>query len=264
VIARDGRAHLVDFSLAAEQSGTEHPLLSSNVLTASPEYLAGSHYSQRADQFALGGLIYQLLVGSRPFKGADNRELRADIQSRHPLPPAALEPRADRVLSEIAMRLLEKDPLRRFERCARIAERLRGEPARPARGVSSRTSPANGDHPTPAAVAADRDTQPSLFQPTVQAEALGGPMVALLERARSIGPPVEGIRAAGVARVLAVRLKAGPRAELFAPLLVAVRELAARLRLSATSEPIASLMPLEAAALLGTVERLLTDPESAG
>lgn len=251
IIARDGRPHLLDFSLAHEQGGPEHPLLAANVLTASPEYLSGSGYSPRSDQFALGGMLYQMMVGHRPFEGTGRLELIADIRSRAVRPPVAVVPGADAALSEITMRLLEKDPARRFDRSARIAERLSRDPALPERA-------------SPALLAADHDTTPSMVVPPVPPEVLGAPMVALLERASALGDPPDGISAASVARMLARKLVAGSRAELYAPVAVAARELAHRLRISATAEPITSLVPLEVGTLISTVERLLTDPDGAG
>ena len=126
LLSRDGRARLIDLSMACERGGPEHPLIASNIFVLPPEYFSEGAYSPRADQFALGQMLYRMLVGSRPFSGMDDNALVESIRTADPAPPVSLDPGLDPVLSKVCMRLLEKDPQARYDSAAAIVEQLLG------------------------------------------------------------------------------------------------------------------------------------------
>lgn len=124
LVTRSGLPRLDDLSYAAPISGPSHPLLGTNPFVLSPEWLAGHGYGPAADQFALGALLYELLTGTRPFRGLDDRAVLAAIREKEPIPPRTLDPRVSPFLSEVAMRALEKDPERRWPACDALAAAL--------------------------------------------------------------------------------------------------------------------------------------------
>jgi serine/threonine-protein kinase len=345
VIDIEGRAHLVDFSLASDASGPDHPLLASNSFVHSPEYLKGFGYGPASDQFALGALLYQLLAGVRPFRAIDDRELVRAILELAPRSPIELDPRIDGRLSEIAVHMLEKEPNRRYENCAEVATELLRQEGSVLDASTDRMSRLDilpevprSDSPsfTPDIVLIDEALDPTLAKtalrnlkqrvavyadleramkvvenyapPTVilaespdhdrrlvrrrveqisrdielrfvpdlahrllgsflDANRLADALISTLERTGSLAAPVDPEQHGGAtqaARVLAAKLKAGPRAEIFAPLAVAARELAGRMRLSPTAEEILALVPPEMGPLFTEIERVFTDPEEEG
>lgn len=345
VIDIEGRAHLVDFSLASDAAGPDHPLLAQNSFVHAPEYLKGFGYGPAADQFALGALLYQLLAGVRPFRAIDDRELVRAILEMAPRAPLELDPRVDGRLSEIAMHMLDKAPERRYDGCAEVASELLRQESSVLDASTDRISRLDilpevprSDAPgfTPDMVLIDEALDPTLAKtalrnlkqrvavyadldramrvvenyapPTVilaespnhdrrlvrrrveqisrdielrfvpdlahrllgsflDANRLADALISTLERTGSLAAPVDPELHGGAtqaARVLAMKLKAGPRAEIFAPLAVAARELAGRMRLSATAEEILALVPPEMAPLFTEVERVFTDPEEEG
>jgi serine/threonine protein kinase len=114
MLGADGKARLIDLSLAAVENEPDHPLRPRNVQVASPEYLRGEPYGPSSDQFALGMLAYRMIAGEDPFPNRDPQALKSAIVSDLPRPPEAIVANVDSRLSEVAMRLLEKDPTLRF------------------------------------------------------------------------------------------------------------------------------------------------------
>ena len=94
----------------------------------SPEQGGGGACDQRADLYSLGVLFYELLAGKAPFDGP-----ALVVAGRHlaEAPPALAERvpglQVDRALESIVMRLLEKDPARRYQSVADLLGSL-GQP----------------------------------------------------------------------------------------------------------------------------------------
>ena len=55
-----------------------------------PEQLRGEPWTARADVFALGCILYELLTGRRAFRGATPADIAASVLAREPAPLAAL------------------------------------------------------------------------------------------------------------------------------------------------------------------------------
>jgi serine/threonine protein kinase len=123
-LTREGHGRLIDFSMAAPIGGPLNQLLPTNIFALSPEYLWGREYGPASDQFALGALLYELLTQTRPFRGLDTDMIIAAIRDKDPLPPHTIDSRVDRLLSDVAMRALDKDPRRRFTSMAELARLL--------------------------------------------------------------------------------------------------------------------------------------------
>jgi len=78
----------------------------------SPEQFAGAALGEPSDWYAVGVMLYQVLTGELPFKDRDLELLRRKKVGR-PLPPIELDHNAPLELSDLCMRLLEPDPVRR-------------------------------------------------------------------------------------------------------------------------------------------------------
>jgi serine/threonine-protein kinase len=108
---------VLDFGIAKVISDGESARVLSQVgtLFGTPEYMApeqvtGHAVDARADLYSVGVLLYRTLVGRTPFSGGNLTTIltRQLVEPPPPLPPD-LDPR----ISELVMRLLEKDPGRR-------------------------------------------------------------------------------------------------------------------------------------------------------
>lgn len=81
-----------------------------------PEQVTGGAIDRRTDIYALGCVLYEMLVGAPPFEGTSwvvmGKQLRETPEPLRKRAQGGLVPRA---LKEVVMRAMSKDPERRFE-----------------------------------------------------------------------------------------------------------------------------------------------------
>jgi serine/threonine-protein kinase len=112
MLTRDGRVKLLDFGLARQIGSptlTEEGILVGTAAYMAPEQLGGEGGDQRADIWALGVLLYEMLSGGRPF-GAGRRGLLRAILHDDPPPLRQVRPEIPPALAALVERCLEKDP----------------------------------------------------------------------------------------------------------------------------------------------------------
>jgi hypothetical protein len=117
---------LVQF-LADVDSSREEP----GPIVGTPAYMAPEQATGRtsaigpaSDIHALGVILYELLVGRTPFRGASVGETLRQVVEMVPDPPSRLRPELPRALDAICMRCLRKDPLRRYPNAQELADDL--------------------------------------------------------------------------------------------------------------------------------------------
>src|SRR5262249_48236259 len=96
----DGQVHLLDFGIAkllteGEARETELTHMSGRAMTpayAAPEQIAGEPITTAADVYALGVMLYELLVGQRPYrlKRESRGALEEAILMEDPIVPSRL------------------------------------------------------------------------------------------------------------------------------------------------------------------------------
>jgi tetratricopeptide (TPR) repeat protein len=153
VLTTDGRAKIVDFGVgkttSSAPSGDEPTFRADNLTDTfavvgtagymAPEQVAARPIDFRADQFALGAIIYEMIGGRRAFKRATPVQTMAAIVDADPEPLAELCPDAPLELVRIVERCLAKDPADRYastEDLARDLRDLRGTSGSRASGSS--------------------------------------------------------------------------------------------------------------------------------
>jgi len=131
VVAESHRPTLIDFDLAdtsaEELPGFTHERrIAGNLAYLAPEQTGrtGRPVDHRADLYALGATLYELATGRPPFDGGDLLRLVHDHLARMPTAPAALNPGLPAGLSEIIMRLLQKEPDHRYQSAEGLAHDL--------------------------------------------------------------------------------------------------------------------------------------------
>ncbi|TEU18704.1 MAG: hypothetical protein E3J21_05315 [Anaerolineales bacterium] len=162
LLAEDGTPRLTDFGIAHVADSprlTETGILVGTVDYLSPEACNGEPLDARADIWAFGVLLYEMLSGERPFTG---ETLTAKLTAilRQPVPDLAqLAPSTPDTLVDLVYRMLEKDRQQRIPSVRLVGTELEAilkgwevpTPARPAPVESRFAGESRFSTPTPPA-----------------------------------------------------------------------------------------------------------------
>lgn len=125
LVADDGTVRLFDFGLAhllADGSTKDQSMVVGTPFYMAPEMQKISPIDHRADQYALGVVLYRMLTGRVPF--ADGNVFLAHVMA--PVPdPRVFHAELPGELSPILMKMLAKNPQDRYPNCAAAAKELR-------------------------------------------------------------------------------------------------------------------------------------------
>ncbi len=126
-----GRVKILDFGLARAAVGNVK-LTQSGTILGTPAYMApeqaeGESVNARADLFSLGCVLYRMATGELPFKGEGVMQILRAIALTEPRKPSELNPEISSELSELIMKLLEKDPTKRIASAGEVVAALQSE-----------------------------------------------------------------------------------------------------------------------------------------
>jgi serine/threonine-protein kinase len=169
MVTPDDRVKVLDFGIAraartSPRSGSSPA--HATITYAAPELARGEATDQRADVYALGGVLYELLAGRPPFVAASSAELIHRVTTETPVSLRELRPDTSPALEAVVVRCLAKDPDTRFDRADELAAALRD---------AARTSGGREDH--------DPATAPTQPVPGAHAPSTS-PVTAVLPEAR--------------------------------------------------------------------------------
>ena len=133
-VTKDGRVKILDFGLAhVEESKTasgqeqtvtfktEPGVVLGTAGYMSPEQVRGKAADHRADIFAFGAILYEMVTGKQTFRKATSAETMTAILNEEPPSISQLTPTAPPGMQRVVHRCLEKNPEQRFQSASDMA-----------------------------------------------------------------------------------------------------------------------------------------------
>lgn len=231
MVRHDGALKLTDFGaerVATRLAGVRAGLAQPRYGYLAPEVLRGEAFDGRADQHAVGVLLWELLTGRRLFHATGEAAARENVLVAPVPPPSSIRRSVPAALDEVVLRALARAPERRFPDVAALEHAL--ESVVPPLGVDDREARARAELERLTTRPAAEETAPAPRFAAVDPAALevehtvaGGPDGGADLDARAIpleGPTrtasarrsvrgTSGRRSRGVAALLGLALVAG-------------------------------------------------------
>ena len=137
LVDRSGRARVMDFGIAIMAGGADKARTATGVAIGSPWYMSPEQIlrprevDQRADIYALGIVLYEMLTGAVPFDGDTDFEVK-DKQVRAPArDPRETNSEISPHVARAVLRAMAKEPAQRFENCQEFRKALGSSPPIP-------------------------------------------------------------------------------------------------------------------------------------
>jgi serine/threonine protein kinase/Tol biopolymer transport system component len=131
-VTKDGRVKILDFGLAKVIQPKESPTNVAPTLTLpgvamgtvgymAPEQVRGLATDHRADIFAFGAILYEMVMGKRTFDRPTSADTMSAILNEEPPPISQLAPDTPAALERVVHRCLEKNAEQRFQSASDLA-----------------------------------------------------------------------------------------------------------------------------------------------
>lgn len=133
LVSRDGAVKLADFGVVkTSMNATVTGVVNGKWSYMSPEQVSGQASDLRSDLFSLGIVLYEIITGVRLFRGESDLATASRVMNAVIERPSTMVKDLDSKLESLVMKLLERDPARRYQTAAGLAadlEVLRALPA---------------------------------------------------------------------------------------------------------------------------------------
>jgi len=129
LVDTDGRVRIVDFGLAKLKGVTKLTLRSSTLGTLhymSPEQFQGTNVDERADIWAVGVILYQMLTGKLPFEGEYEAAVMYSVLNEEPQPLSGSNTVEFEKVQQILDKALKKEVPDRYQSIAALLSDIYG------------------------------------------------------------------------------------------------------------------------------------------
>ena len=130
-VTKDGRVKILDFGLAKVIQPKQPSTMAATITLPgvamgtvgymAPEQVRGLAIDHRADIFAFGAILYEMVMGKRSFDRPTSADTMSAILNEEPQPISELSPETPAALERIVRRCLEKNPEQRFHSASDLA-----------------------------------------------------------------------------------------------------------------------------------------------
>lgn len=129
MLTRNGSIKVMDFGIARAVADTSATMTQTAAVIGTAQYLSpeqarGETVDNRADIYATGCLLYELLVGRPPFVGDSPVSVAYQHVREVPSPPSTLDPEVTPAMDAVTLKALAKDPEHRYPTATQMREDL--------------------------------------------------------------------------------------------------------------------------------------------
>jgi len=120
LISAAGAVKLADFGIAKAVTQTHHTktgVVKGKLAYMSPEQVRSEPLDRRADIFALGVVLYELVAGAKPYEARSEIDLIQAIVKKDRIPLSSRRPDTPPELERIVFRAMERDRAQRYSDC---------------------------------------------------------------------------------------------------------------------------------------------------
>lgn len=118
MIDKQGNAHIMDFGIA--RSLKAKGVTTSGMMIGTPDYMSpeqveGKEVDQRADIYAMGVILFEMVTGTTPFKGETAVTIALMHTREKPPNPSDINDQIPEELSQVILKCMEKEKAKRYQ-----------------------------------------------------------------------------------------------------------------------------------------------------